>query len=298
MEQLKHLLSNCTLCPRNCGVNRLDHQIGYCGEPAEIFAARAALHMWEEPCLIGETGSGTVFFSGCNLKCVFCQNHNIAIGQTGKAITISRLSEIFLELQQKGAANINLVTPTHYIPQIRLALLKAKEQGLSLPVVYNTGGYEKPEVIKKIANHVSVFLVDIKYFSSELSTKYSKCKDYYEYAKASFKEMLQAKPNCVFDENGIMTSGVILRHLVLPSCRRDSISILEDIAKSFDVSSFKLSLMSQYTPDFCPDDFPELKRRLTSFEYDSVVDYALSLGYDGYIQDKSSATADYTPNFK
>ena len=289
-------MDKCTLCPRECGINRQD-RLGVCGVSDKIKIAKVMLHHWEEPSISGKNGSGAIFFSGCPLKCVYCQNNDISHGAHGKEISTDELSSIMLDLQERGAHNINLVTPTHYSTQIIEALSMVKDK-LKIPVVYNTGGYEKPEVIKKIANHVSVFLVDIKYFSSELSTKYSKCKDYYEYAKASFKEMLQAKPNCVFDENGLMTSGVILRHLVLPSCRRDSISILEDIAKSFDVSSFKLSLMSQYTPDFCPDDFPELKRRLTSFEYDSVVDYALSLGYDGYIQDKSSATADYTPNFK
>ncbi|MBQ8545569.1 MAG: radical SAM protein [Clostridia bacterium] len=288
--------NKCTLCPRECGIDRAK-AMGVCGVGNTIKIAKVMLHHWEEPSISGKNGSGAIFFSGCPLKCVYCQNMDISHEAYGKEASTKELADIMLDLQGKGAHNINLVTPTHYSAQILEALNLAKSE-LKIPVVYNTSGYEKPEIIKKIAEYVSVFLVDIKYFSPELSKKYSKAENYYENARASLGAMLEARPKCVFDKNGIMTSGVIVRHLVLPSCRHDSMAILEDIAKNFDVSTFKLSLMSQYTPDFCPSDFKELKRRVTSFEYQSVVDYAISLGYDGYIQDKSSATSAYTPDFK
>lgn len=288
-------LDKCTLCPRECGVNRQE-KAGICGSSDKIKIAKVMLHHWEEPPISGTNGSGAIFFSGCPLKCVYCQNKEISHGGIGKEYTVFELASIMLELQDKGAHNINLVTPTHFSEQISDALSLIRTE-LKIPVVYNTSGYEKPEIIKKIAEGVSVFLVDLKYFSSELSEKYSKCKDYYIYAKASLKEMLLAKPKCIFDESGIMTEGVILRHLVLPSCRLDSVAILEDIKKDFDISSFKLSLMSQYTPEFYDGDFKELKRRITSFEYESVLSRAIELGYDGYFQEKSSATSRYTPKF-
>ncbi|MBQ3041306.1 MAG: radical SAM protein [Clostridia bacterium] len=288
-------MNKCTLCPRECKIDRSISN-GFCGTGNKIIISKIMLHMWEEPSISGTNGSGAIFFGGCPLKCVYCQNKEISHGGIGKEYTASELADAILDLQKRGAHNINLVTPTHFSEQIIEALSLIKNE-LKIPVVYNTSGYEKPEIIKKIADHVSVFLVDIKYFSPELSEKYSKCKDYYSYAKASFQRMLLAKPRCVFDENGIMTEGVILRHLVLPSCRLDSIAILEDISKDFDVSSFKLSLMSQYTPDFYDGEIKELKRRVTSFEYNSVVSRAIELGYDGYIQEKSSASSFFTPKF-
>ena len=288
-------MNKCTLCPRECKIDRSISN-GFCGAGNKIIISKIMLHMWEEPSISGTNGSGAIFFGGCPLKCVYCQNKEISHGGIGKEYTASELADAILDLQKRGAHNINLVTPTHFSEQIIEALSLIKNE-LKIPVVYNTSGYEKPEIIKKIADHVSVFLVDIKYFSPELSEKYSKCKNYYSYAKASFQRMLLAKPRCVFDENGIMTEGVILRHLVLPSCRLDSIAILEDISKDFDVSSFKLSLMSQYTPDFYDGEIKELKRRVTSFEYNSVVSRAIELGYDGYIQEKSSASSFFTPKF-
>jgi putative pyruvate formate lyase activating enzyme len=288
-------MSACTLCPRGCGVDR-ETKVGVCGTSSKIKIAKVMLHMWEEPPISGKNGSGAIFFSGCPLKCVYCQNKEISHGQNGKEITPSELADIMLDLQKKGAHNINLVTPTHFSDGILKALKLIKGE-LKIPVVYNTSGYEKPEEILKIADDVSVFLTDIKYFSPVLSKKYSGASDYYKYAKAALEAMLKCQPRCEFDENGIIKKGVILRHLVLPSCRHDSISLLEDIASSFDVSSFKLSLMSQYTPDFYNGDFKELTRRVTSFEYQSVLDHAISLGYDGYFQEKDSANAKYTPNF-
>ena len=288
-------MEKCTLCPRECKIDRSTSK-GFCGVGDKILISKIMLHHWEEPSISGTRGSGAIFFGGCPLKCVYCQNKEISHGGHGKEYTVSSLADAILKLQSDGAHNVNLVTPTHYSDKIIEVLEKIKNE-LKIPVVYNTSGYEKPEIIEKIADHVSTFLVDIKYFSPELSEKYSCCKDYYSYAKSSFGKMLSAKPMCVFDEDGIMTSGVILRHLVLPSHRLDSINILEDIKKDFDVSSFKLSLMSQYTPDFYEGDYKSLKRKITSFEYDSVVARALSLGYDGYIQEKSSATKIYTPDF-
>ena len=277
-------MNACQLCPRECGVDR-EKSAGVCGTSNTIRVAKAMLHMWEEPPISGKNGSGAIFFSGCPLKCVYCQNKEISHGLKGKDVTVKELADIMLDLQKNGAHNINLVTPTHFSDGIIKALELIKDE-LKIPVVYNTSGYEKPEEILKIADYVSVFLIDIKYFSPEISKKYSKAENYYEYANASFETMLKLQPKCVFDENGIMTNGVIMRHLVLPSCRRDSIALLEDIASSFDVSTFKLSLMSQYTPEFCDESVKELCRRVTSFEYQSVLDRVIALGYDGYFQEK------------
>jgi putative pyruvate formate lyase activating enzyme len=287
-------MGNCTLCPRECKIDR-QFAFGACGVNDEIKIAKVMLHMWEEPPISGTNGSGAIFFSGCPLKCVYCQNKEISHGAKGRTLTTRELADIMLDLQKRGAHNINLVTPTHYSDQIIKALSLIKNE-LKIPVVYNTSGYEKTEETLKIADYVSIFLCDIKYFSPELANKYSKAPSYYEYAKSAFLAMVKSKPLC-FDENGIMKSGVILRHLVLPSCRHDSIDILEDIAKSVDTSLFKLSLMSQYTPEFCPGEFSELCRKLTTFEYNSVLSRAQSLGYHGYMQGFSSATSDYTPDF-
>lgn len=285
----------CTLCPRNCKIDRKSAR-GVCGAPDEILISKVMLHKWEEPCISGKNGSGAIFFSGCPLKCVYCQNKKISHTPSGKKISVDELANIMLDLQSKGAHNINLVTPTHYSDKIIEALEKIKDE-LKIPVVYNTSGYESSEQIRKIADHVSVFLCDIKYFLKDASQKYSRASDYYSVAKEAFGTMLKLVGAPKYDENGMMTSGVILRHLVLPSLRRDSIAIFEDIAKDFDVSSFVLSLMSQYTPEFCDDSFPELKRRLTTFEYNSVLTRATELGFTGYMQDFSSSSSSYTPDF-
>lgn len=297
MELLQQLMSNCTLCPRNCGVDRIAGKTGYCGEPAEIYAARAALHMWEEPCLVGSTGSGTVFFSGCNMKCVFCQNHNIAIGQTGRTITISRLAEIFLELQQKGATNINLVTPTHYIPQIRLALLQAKAEGLTLPIVYNTGNYEKPESLRLLDGLVDIYLPDMKYFSPELSSKYSFAPDYFAKACESLKEMYRQTGPCDFDGQGILQRGIIVRHLILPGQVKDSKKILHYLHDTYG-NNIWISIMNQYTPLPQVADILELNRKVSAAEYDRVIDYALRLGIENaFIQEGETAEESFIPAF-
>ena len=285
----------CNICPRKCNVDR-SINTGVCGMGDTIKVAKVMVHNWEEPCISGTRGSGDIFFSGCNLKCVYCQNRVISHEKYGFEMTVNELASKMLELQNMGVHNINLVTPTHYGEQIRLAIDLVKDR-LRIPIVYNTSGYELYTEINKMAGYVDIFLTDIKYFDSEISKKYSSAPDYYENAKKAFESMLKIAPQCVFDGEGIMQRGVILRHLVLPSLRKDSIKILEDVSKSFDTSKFKLALMCQYTPDFCPDDFKEIKRKVTTFEYNSVVDKALELGFDGYIQDITSANTIYTPNF-
>lgn len=286
---------SCNICPRKCNIDR-SVQTGACGMGEKIMVAKVMVHNWEEPCISGTNGSGAIFFSGCNLRCVYCQNREISHEKYGFELTVEELASKMLELQDKGVHNINLVTPTHYSDKIRLAIDLIRDK-LHIPIVYNTSGYELDTEIMKMAGYVDVFLTDIKYFDSENSKKYSSASNYYEVAKKAFKAMLEIAPECVFDKNGIMQGGVILRHLVLPTMRKDSIKILEDVSFNFDVSKFKLALMCQYTPDFCPDEFKEIKRRVTTFEYNSVVDKALSLGYDGYIQDISSSNKIYTPDF-
>lgn len=285
----------CNLCPRKCNIDR-SKTTGACGMGDTIRVAKIMVHNWEEPCISGTNGSGAIFFSGCNLKCVYCQNRVISHEKYGYEMTVTEFASKMLELQDMGVHNINLVTPTHYSDKIRLAIDLVRDK-LHIPIIYNTSGYELDTEIDKMAGYVDIFLTDIKYFDSEMSKKYSSAPDYYENAKKSFASMLKIAPECVFDGDGIMQKGVILRHLVLPSLRKDSIKILEDVSLNYDISKFKLALMCQYTPDFCPDTYKELKRRLTTFEYNSVVDKAVELGYDGYIQDISSSNKIYTPDF-
>ncbi len=298
MHSTSHILSNCTLCPRRCGVNRIAGQTGYCAMPADLVVARAALHMWEEPCISGTSGSGTIFFGGCNLKCVFCQNHSIALGDCGKKITISRLAEIFLELQTKGAANINLVTPTHYIPQIHEALLLAKERGLILPIVYNTGSYETPDALRLLDGLIDIYLPDLKYLSSELSTTYSHAADYFEKATLAIAEMYQQVGAPVFDEvTGMMKRGIIVRHLILPGQTRDSKKILRYLHETYGDKIY-ISIMNQYTPLPHVAHLPELNRRVTAEEYDRVVNFALRLGIDkAFIQEGKTAEESFIPPF-
>lgn len=241
------ILESCNLCPRNCGANRLNGKRGFCGAGDKIRVARAALHYWEEPCISGEIGSGTVFFSYCTLKCVFCQNYNISQCQWGKEITIERLSEIFIELQEKGALNINLVTPTHYVPQIIEAIKTARSKGLKLPIIYNSSGYEKVETIRLLKGYIDVYLPDMKYFDTKYSSKYSKAKDYFNYAKAAINEMINQVGEVKFDENGIVHKGVIIRHLMLPGLLFDSKKIIDYIHNTYGDKVY-ISIMNQYTP--------------------------------------------------
>lgn len=313
-DMLRHFVS-CTLCPRECRVNRLAGERGYCGQTAQLRAARAALHMWEEPCISGAAGSGTVFFSGCNLRCVYCQNHDIALGQTGKEISAERLAEIFLELQQKGAANINLVTPTPYIPLIAGALELARLGGLSLPVVCNCGGYEAVEALKLLDGLVDIYLPDLKYVSAELSAKYSHASDYFEKAKPALAEMFRQsgplefyrpqtevlsspRPAAVYPaDTPLLRRGMIVRHLVLPGQVGDSKKILHYLRDTFG-NDIYVSVMCQYTPLSHVADMPELSRRVTPEEYQRVVDYCLRLGMENvYIQEGEAAQESFIPPF-
>ena len=286
----------CNLCPRECGADRTKH-FGFCGCGGRIKVARAALHYWEEPCISGEKGSGAVFFSGCTLRCCYCQNYAISSGGFGKEISAERLAEIFLELQRRGAHNINLVTATQYLVKVLRALDLARA-GLHIPVVYNCGGYERVETIRALKGYVDVFLPDLKYYSGNLSWEYSKAKDYFEVASEAIREMVSQSGALRFDGDGMLQKGVIVRHLVLPGARGDSFRILRWLSENLPRENFLLSLMSQYTPAGECGGHRELKRRITTLEYDSVVEEAIRLGLtNGYMQEKSSAREEYTPPF-
>lgn len=254
------------------------------------------LHYWEEPPISGTNGSGAVFFSGCNLKCVFCQNREISREPKGKQYDTEELSRLFLELQSMGAHNINLVTPTHFADNVLKALDKVKNN-LTIPVVYNTSGYESVETLKLFSGYVDVYLPDFKYYDSGLSAKYSKAPDYFERASQALEEMYRQCGTYTEDEKGLAKKGVIVRHLVLPGCRRDSVKILDELQNILPFQNIRLSLMSQFTPDFVPKEYKELSRKITTFEYNFVLDKAIEMGYKGFFQQKDSASAKYTPDF-
>lgn len=292
-------MSNCNLCPRQCGAERENGKSGICGVSGKnMLAARAALHFWEEPCISGEKGSGTVFFSGCPLRCVYCQNYQIASTEVGMEISEERLKDIFLELQEKGAHNINLVTPTHYTPEIIRAIGKAKERGLRLPVVYNCSGYEKVETLKTLKGIVDIYLTDFKYMEKETAVRYSKAPDYPEIARAALKEMMDQTGEAKFDENGIMQSGVIVRHLLLPGHVRNARAVVKYVYETYG-NQLYLSLMNQYTPlPQVKKEFPELDRRVTEREYQRLISYALELGIENaFIQDGKTAEESFIPMF-
>ncbi len=287
----------CRICPRNCGVNRNSGQKGRCRLDARLFVARAALHMWEEPCLSDVEGSGTVFFSGCNLGCVFCQNHSIAVAETGKEISVERLCEIFLELQEKGANNINLVTAGHYLWHVIPALKEAKKKGLKIPIVYNTSGYEAVESLRFLEGLVDVYLPDFKYWNPELAEKYSHALDYPQVVKEAIKEMVRQVGMPVFDEKEHMTRGVIVRHLLLPGQLRDSKKVVKYLYETYRDQIF-ISLMNQYTPVNELEEYPELMRCVSEKEYDALVDYAIELGVEnGFIQEGETAEESFIPSF-
>ncbi len=295
-ETLRSLMENCTLCPRKCGANRAEGRPGFCGESAEIRCARAGLHLWEEPVLSGTRGSGTVFFSGCNLRCVFCQNRDIALGKTGFSISPRRLSEIFLELQEKGAHNINLVTGTHFLPQIALALEIAKP-GLHIPVVYNTSSYELSESLRLLEGLVDIYLPDLKYFSTELSKKYSAAPDYFETAMDAIREMLRQTGDPEFDENGLLRKGIIVRHLILPGQTKDSKKILRRLHEEFS-SRIYISIMNQYTPMGSFPGMEELERSVSEEEYRRVLHFAEALGIEcGFFQEGGTVSDSFIPAF-
>ena len=294
----EELFKNCTLCPRKCNVNRLEGKRGYCGMDSTIRAARAALHMWEEPCISGTSGSGTVFFSGCNLRCVFCQNHNIALGKAGRFISPEHLVEIFLQLQEQGANNINLVTPTHFLPQIVISLEQAKQQGLHLPIVYNTGSYESPKALHYLEGLVDIYLPDLKYFSPELSTAYSHAPDYFEAACAAIAEMYRQVGNPVINEDtGLMQRGLIVRHLLLPGQTKDSKKILRYLHETYGDHIY-ISIMNQYTPLPQVADIEALNRTVTPEEYDRVLRFAERIGIErGFRQEGTAASESFIPEF-
>lgn len=289
------LLEHCVLCPRKCKVNRFE-QKGFCGEKADVRIARADLHHWEEPCISGTNGSGTVFFSGCSLKCCFCQNYEISAENKGFALTSQQLADTFLLLQNKGAHNINLVNPTHFAVQIVNALELCKNE-LNIPVVYNCGGYENAEVIEQLANYVDIFLPDLKYFDSDISKKYSCAEDYFQKASSAIKAMVKTAGKPVFDDNALLKKGTIIRHLVLPSCRHDSIMLMNWLGENFHHDEILVSLMSQYTPVYKCNYFPEINRRTSTFEYNSVCKELQKYGFNGYFQQRDSSQTDYIPRF-
>lgn len=297
-EKITSYMSDCTLCPRRCHANRAAGQTGFCGQTAQLRAARAALHFWEEPCISGDCGSGTVFFSGCSLQCIFCQNHEIALGESGKVISVERLSHIFLELQDKGAANINLVTAGHFIPQVCRALELSKTHGLSIPIVYNTGSYEKVDSLRLLEGLIDIWLPDLKYFSGDLSARYSSAPDYFQVATAAIAEMFRQTPTAVFDsKTGLMQRGIIVRHLMLPGQAADSKKILRYLHTTYGDAIY-ISIMNQYTPLAGVSEIPELNRKVTPEEYRRVLDFADRIGIEnGFMQEDGTAAESFIPPF-
>ena len=291
------MMSACTLCPRECHVDRSSGKKGFCGMDGTIYLARAALHMWEEPCISGTKGSGAVFFSGCGLRCCFCQNHDIAIGSRGLAVSVERLGEIFLELKEKGAANINLVTGAHYVPQIIKALNLARMQGMDLPVVYNSSGYEKLETLKLLEGYVDIYLPDFKYMEPDLAQKFSHAPDYVERAKAAIKEMVRQSGSCQFGEDGYIRRGTIVRHLILPGHTRNSRKVLRYLHETYGEEIY-ISIMNQYPPVREFGEFKELNRKVTKREYEKVLDAAVEMGIqNGFIQEGETASESFIPEF-
>ena len=294
---MKNILSSCTLCPRECKVNRLKNEIGLCGMSSKIKVARIAPHFYEEPPISGTNGSGAIFFSGCNLKCIFCQNYNISTNNFGKEISINELSNKMLEFEKKGMHNINLVTPTHFIPQIKEAIIKAKKQGLSIPIVYNTSSYEKKESLKLLDGLVDIYLPDLKYFDDLLAMKYSKAPNYFNIAIDAIEEMYRQTGPIVLDENGIMKKGVIVRHLVLPNQIEDSKKILEYLHLIYGNNIF-ISIMNQYTPLKQVKHIDELNKTVTEDEYNDLIDYAYSIGIENaFVQDGKTCDESFIPEF-
>lgn len=291
----------CELCPRKCGADR-EKTFGFCGMGNKITAARAALHYWEEPCISGKEGSGAVFFSGCVMRCVFCQNYDISAEKQGKEITVERLSEIFLELQEQGALNINLVNPTHFVPQIIKALDIARAKGLNLPVVYNSGGYERVETLKMLEGYVQIYLPDVKYYDNKLAAELSSAPDYFNIAMKAVEEMQRQTGKPEFygkDGEKLLKKGTVVRHLVIPNHYKDSVEVIKRVGERFG-ENVLFSLMSQYTPFGkvkTDPEFSKLNRRITTFEYRKALDAVMEAGLEGYMQEKSSAREEYTPDF-
>ena len=310
-DMILHLMEACRLCPRECDVNRLKGKKGFCGVDAKVMVARAALHMWEEPCISGKEGSGAVFFSGCSLGCGFCQNRRISRGQSGKQITIEHLVDIFLNLQEQKANNINLVTAGQFLPQVAEALKRAKARGLHIPVVYNSSGYEKTEMLNMLDGLVDIYLPDFKYMDPFLAAKYSHAPDYPQTAKAAIAEMVRQQPRPVFAweekrgedvpkeacEGAVMKRGVIVRQLLLPGCLKDARNIVRYLYETYQ-NKIYVSLMSQYTPLEHVRDYPELAHRVSRRTYDRYVDATIALGItQAFIQEPGVAKESFIPDF-
>lgn len=284
----------CTQCPRRCGAQRLpDRSGGVCAMPETAVVARAALHFWEEPPISGSRGAGTVFFSGCNLRCVFCQNSSISQDGFGKSVSVGRLREMFHELIAQGAHNIDLVTPTHFAH----VLAQALDEPLTVPVVWNTGGYETLETLRSLEGKVQIYLPDLKYLDRSRASRYSAAPDYPEVAAAAIREMFRQTGPCVFDGDGILRRGVIIRHLLLPGGLSEAKAVMDWVAAEFPRGSVYFSLMSQYVPLGRAEEYPEINRRLRKSEIRSAQEYMSALELPGYIQDASSASGDYVPRF-
>ena len=289
--------SICVLCPRKCGVDRTRGERGVCGMPAEFYVSRCAPHLWEEPPISGQRGSGTVFFTGCNLRCIFCQNRTISREGVGHAVTEAELADKILNLQDQGVHNINLVTPTHYTEGLARLLEKLKPR-LQIPVVWNSSGYESVEALRLLDGLVDIYLPDFKYVSTELSAAYSAAPDYADRATEAVLEMYR-QVGKYREENGLTVSGMVIRHLVLPGCRTDSLAVLRHIAAILPPADIRVSIMRQYTPDFAMDcAYKNLRRRLTEFEYTSVLEEAARLGLEGFSQGKDAADKAFTPDFE
>ncbi|MBQ7793787.1 MAG: radical SAM protein [Clostridia bacterium] len=289
-------ITECRLCPRSCGVNRLTGKVGYCGAKAETVIGRYSLHHWEEPCISGKNGSGTVFFSHCTMKCIFCQNYEISTKHKGKTVTTNELSDIFLKLQDMGAHNINLVTPTHFLFDIIPAIERAKIHGLTLPILYNTSGYESVETLKKLEGLIDIYMPDFKYWRSSYAQKYSQAPDYPEHTKAAISEMFRQVGKPEFDGN-LMKRGMIVRHLLLPGLLYDAKKIIDYLYKTYGNDIF-ISIMSQYTPLAQVAALPPLNRKVGKAEYEMLCDYAAKLGIvNAFVQEGEAASESFIPDF-
>ena len=290
-------LKKCEICPHNCKVNRLDGKMGRCKCGDKVKIALASVHRFEEPCISGKNGSGTVFFSGCNLNCKFCQNYEISQLGKGKEITIEELSKVFIKQQAKGVHNINLVTPTMYVYQIIEAIKIARKNGLNIPIIYNSNGYENVQTIKDLEGYIDVYLPDLKYYDNEIGLKYSGIKNYFQYASKAILEMYNQVGSPKFDENGIITSGVMIRHLVLPNNIENSKNVLRWIKENINEDVY-INIMAQYFPTYKAKDIKELNRKLTKEEYEEIENFVYELDIkNGYMQELGEHEEEYVPDF-
>ncbi len=293
---MKDVFHSCNLCPRNCFVDRTK-TVGVCGMKDQLVIARASLHLWEEPCLSGTNGSGTIFFSGCNLKCIFCQNHEISTKMIGRCVTTEEFATICINLQKMGAHNINLVTPTHFVPLIIEGLKLAKEKGLMIPIVYNTSGYEKKETIQMLDGIIDIYLPDFKYYDDFYATRYSHAKNYFQYSKDALQEMVKQVGKPMFDQNGMMIKGVIVRHLMLPGLKEDTKKILKYLYDTYHHDIY-ISIMNQYTPVRKFKTYDNLNHTLLESDYDEVINYALDLGIKkAFMQEGGTQEESFIPDF-